>query len=248
MKKLLYLPTLLCLITLSIASTSKTEPLAVEFKAKDGLVISAETYFIESDKPMILLCHQAGYNKAEYAGIAPNLNTHGFSVMAIDQRSGGKLKGLKNETAERAKSKDLKTKYIDAEQDILAAIDYAYEQNGNKPIILWGSSYSAGLALHIAPKNNKVLAVIAFSPGDYFGKAKPNISKGLVGFTKPMFLSSARLESKRVKDLISETKLSKNQTHFIPVGLGRHGSSALWDSAKDHEEYWLALNNFLRQF
>lgn len=47
---------------------------------------------------MILLFHQAGSSKAEYATISPRLVAAGYSALAIDQRSGGELFGS-NETA-----------------------------------------------------------------------------------------------------------------------------------------------------
>jgi hypothetical protein len=40
-------------------------------------------------QPYILLSHQAGSNRAEYAPIAPRLVKPGFNCLAIDQRSGG---------------------------------------------------------------------------------------------------------------------------------------------------------------
>jgi alpha-beta hydrolase superfamily lysophospholipase len=219
----------------------------VEFPSLDGLTISANTYFMESEKPTILLCHQAGYNKAEYEDVAVELNKLGFSVMAIDQRSGGKVKGKRNLTHDRAKEEDKKTKYVDAEQDILAAINYAFKQSG-KPIILWGSSYSAGLSLLIAPSNKKVAAVMAFSPGNYYGKAKPDIQEVLKDFSKPMFVSSSKIEAGKTKKLLSNLTLNDKQFFFKPSGLGKHGSSALWPSSSNNEEYWTAVKSFLSQF
>lgn len=224
--------------------SNSTPPKTIEFASKDGLSITAHTYFIESDKPMILLCHQAGFNKAEYAEIAPQLNALGYSVMAIDQRSGGKRSGMENKTYNRAKRSDKNTKYIDAEQDILAAIDYAFKKSG-KPILLWGSSYSAGLALHILPTNNKVAATLVFSPGDYFGDNKSPIADGLKDMDKPMFVTSAKLEAKRTEKLLVNLKLNDKQIFFKPEGMGKHGSSALWESSKDHKEYWIAVKAFL---
>lgn len=247
MKSILYLLAAFLGYESSMFAQADGFPIRVEFPSKDGLVITANTYFIESEKPIILLCHQAGYNKTEYAEIAPKLNELGFSVMAIDQRSGGKLKGTRNETHDRAKEQGKARKYIDAEQDILAAIDYAYEKGG-KPIILWGSSYSAGLAMHIAPINEKVVAVLAFSPGDYFGKDKAPIADGLENFQKPMFVTSSKLEAGRTKKLLEGLELNDNQDLFIPKGIGKHGSSALWESSNDHLEYWKAVKMFLRQF
>ena len=248
MKHLLYTFGIAIMAACSLkGQTENTQVEKIEFPAEDGLLISANTYFIDSDKPMIVLCHQAGYNKTEYSEIAPKLNALGFSVMAIDQRSGGKLKGNKNETHDRAKEQGKGRKYVDAEQDILAAINYAHKKSG-KAIILWGSSYSAGLAMHIAPANDKVEGIMVFSPGDYYGKAKPPIADGLRNFEKPMFVTSSKLEAGRTKKLLENMSLSEKQVFFKPKGIGKHGSSALWSSSKDHKEYWVAVTSFLKNF
>ncbi|MBX9795833.1 MAG: alpha/beta hydrolase, partial [Sphingomonas sp.] len=42
---------------------------------------------------MLLLFHQAGSSKDEYAAIAPQLAADGYSALAIDARAGGDLFG-----------------------------------------------------------------------------------------------------------------------------------------------------------
>lgn len=49
-------------------------PEEVTFKATDGLLVTGNLYAIGKDKPVILLGHQAGYNREEYIDIAPKLN------------------------------------------------------------------------------------------------------------------------------------------------------------------------------
>lgn len=164
---LLFLSLLLTIVTYS----QKVTPGKITFPSIEGLPISANLYHNNDTFPVILLCHQAQYNKAEYDEIAITLYNKGFNLIAIDQRSGGTLFEKENETFERAKKLGKPTDYLDAEQDIQAAIEYAYKKY-NKEIILWGSSYSSTLALFLANSNNKVKAVIAFSPGDYFADKK----------------------------------------------------------------------------
>jgi len=217
----------------------------VKFKAKDGLEIEANLYEIDIDKPVILLCHQAGYNKFEYADIAPKLNEFGFNVMAIDQRSGGTFGGQNNATFERAKASKLETGFLNAEQDIEAAIDFLYEKYG-KEVILWGSSYSSSLALFIGAANDKVSAMISFSPGDYFGDAKPSLSTVFQSLEKPFLITSSKEEAKVLSSLIAGAKLSKMQSQFIPQGEGYHGSRALWEGQEGGAEYWSQVIEFLR--
>ncbi len=219
-------------------------PIPVEFPSLDSLMISAIIYEISKDSPVIVLCHQARFNKFEYDGIAQKLNELGFNCIAIDQRSGGPIGNKINETSIRAFEEGKATDYIDAEPDIIAAINYAVARYGN-PIILWGSSYSSTLALYIAAENDNVAAVVAFSPGNYLSEYKGSLLDVLYGFNKPMFVTSSKREAEGVKSLLQKVDMNENQILFEPTGEGHHGSRALWKSQPGGEEYWIAVNEFL---
>jgi alpha-beta hydrolase superfamily lysophospholipase len=219
-------------------------PLPVEFASKDGLAISAVIYKIDNTSPSILLCHQAGYNLHEYDEIAPKLNGLGFNCIAIDQRSGGVLNEFENQTANRALEQNLPVQYVDAEQDILAAINYTYGYF-KQPVILWGSSYSSALVLHIAAENENVKAVISFSPGDYFGDAKPLLKTTMQKMKLPYFITSSKDEADAIKDFLIGRRPSENQIHFTPEATGLHGSIALWENNPSQQEYWTAFEAFL---
>ncbi|PKQ61169.1 hypothetical protein BZG01_19820 [Labilibaculum manganireducens] len=194
----------------------------------------------------MLLCHQARFNKFEYAGIAERLNEMGFNCLAIDQRSGGPIGNTQNETYLRALKAAKGVDYLDAEADITAAIDYLTQEYSSK-VILWGSSYSSTLALYIAAKREDVSAVISFSPGDYLAETKGSLADVLEDFNKPMFLTSSNSEAKRVTDLLAKHKLLEKQVQFVPEGAGHHGSRALWKNQQGGEEYWVAITGFLNQ-
>jgi dienelactone hydrolase len=210
---------------------------------KDGVPVTVDLYAAESSKPFIILFHQAGYSRGEYKETAVKLNKMGYNCLAVDLRSGKEVKGVKNETAEVALSRNKPTNYIDAEQDMITAIDYVYQQT-NTPMIILGSSYSASLALKIAASSDKVAKVIAFSPGEYFGNDL-KISEYVSKINVPTFITSSKKESEAVKQLISLNN-SGNITHYIPKGEGKHGSSALWNENPNHQEYWLALLLFMK--
>lgn len=211
---------------------------------KDGVPVTVDLYAAESSKPFIILFHQAGYSRGEYKETALKLNKMGYNCLAVDLRSGKEVKGIKNETAEVALSRNKATNYIDAEQDMITAIDYVYQQT-NAPMIILGSSYSASLALKIAAVSDKVAKVIAFSPGEYFGNDL-KIAEYVSKINVPTFISSSKKESEAVKQLIALNNSGKI-THYIPKGEGKHGSSALWDENPNHQEYWLSLMLFLTQ-
>lgn len=209
---------------------------------KDGVPVTVDLYAADTSKPFIILFHQARYSRGEYKETALKLNKMGYNCLAVDLRSGKEVKGIKNETAEVALSRNKATNYIDAEQDMITAIDYIYQQT-NTPMIILGSSYSASLALKIAASSDKVAKVIAFSPGEYFGN-ELKIANYVSKINVPTFITSSKKESEGVKQLISLNNSGKI-THYIPRGEGKHGSSALWDDTSNHQEYWLALMMFL---
>lgn len=204
----------------------------VHLKSKDGLTITADLYKVEKPKGFILLCHRSHSNRGEYRETAPKLNKLGFSCLAIDQRSGMKVFGVVNETKERAKEKKLKTGYLDVKPDIEAAIDYSFKLNKKKPIIIFGSSYSASLALLILVENAKVKATIVFSPGEYLKGI--NLSEQIKSIDKPIFATSPKKEIKQVSEVLKFVE-KKHVTQFKPQVEGFHGSKTLWDEVKGNE-------------
>ncbi|WP_299890091.1 dienelactone hydrolase family protein [uncultured Lacinutrix sp.] len=222
----------------------KTLKETITFPSKDGLTITADVYKVNNKPVSILLCHQAGFSRGEYKDTAVKLNELGYSVMAIDQRSGNIANDIVNETAKLAKSKDLGTAFLDARQDIEAAIDYTYINNGNKEILLVGSSYSATLALLIANKNDKINAVAAFSPGEYFKGM--NIQESIKTLSKPVFVTASNNETKALEEMMSKVNKEK-LVHYKPKEKGIHGSRALWITTEGVDGYWKAFKSFLKQ-
>jgi len=226
-------------ILITAIDTAYTETLY--FKSEDGLRITADLYHIKKSAPIIVLCHQAGWSRGEYKEIGPKLNALGFNCLAIDQRSGGAVKGVDNETAKRAAEEGKSTDYIDAKQDIIAAIGKAKDLYGKK-VVLWGSSYSSALALIVATETEDVERVLSFSPGEYLGTV--NVNERIATLNKPAFFTSAKNEQGQTK-LLYDAIESDEKTHFIPAGNGEHGSKALWEEKTDNAEYWVAVKFFL---
>lgn len=222
----------------SILNAQKT----ISFFSKDGILITADLYFINDTLPYMILCHQAGSSRGEYLETASRFTKFGYNCISIDMRSGGDMNKIKNETAVNAKAKGRSTTYLDAAQDITAAIDYAYDIS-KKKVVLVGSSYSASLVMKIAVDNNDVKAVIAFSPGEYFGEHY-SLKDSVKTLTKPLFVTSSKTESEKVSELIKDVS-SKKKQQFTPSKTGAHGSKALWKETLNHQEYWLALMMFM---
>lgn len=218
--------------------------LKLSFPSKDGITITADWYPVSSELPTILLCHQNGYSRGEYSETALRLNKFGFNCLAIDQRVGNEVNGIKNETARAAMKRGLNPSYLDAEQDMIAALDYLYERY-KRPITILGSSYSASLALKIANNNPKVASVILFSPGEYFDD-KQLVNKSIQSFSKPIFVSSSLEESDAVTDLLKDVN-SRIKIQYIPASRGDHGSKVLWAESLYNQEYWIALMSYLNK-
>jgi pimeloyl-ACP methyl ester carboxylesterase len=220
----------------------------VYFSSIDGLRITAEYYKIHPDTvPLIILFHQAGWSRGEYIEIAPRLNQLGFNCLAVDLRSGKTVNNIDNETFLEAKKKMKETNYLAAETDIISAVDYAIDLAGDK-IILWGSSYSASLALKTAAQyQENINAVIAFSPGEYFrsfGKPVDYISKSVGYLNVATFIACAARERANCEKIFNSVP-SQNKVFFAPENSGNHGSSALWNIHIDSKEYWKAVESFL---
>jgi len=237
------------LIILSILyNVNEVQAEKVYFSSRDGLRITAEYYKIHADTvPLIILFHQAGWSRGEYLEIAPRLNQLGFNCLAVDLRSGKTVNNVDNETFLEAKKKMKETNYLAAETDIISSLEYALNIAGGK-VILWGSSYSASLALRVAAQYQEdISAVIAFSPGEYFrsfGKPTDFISTSVSNLEIATFITCAKREKENC-EIIYNSIPSKNKTIFIPDSPGNHGSSALWNIQYDSKEYWKAVESFL---
>jgi len=212
----------------------------------EGLKINADIYEIKDKKaPVILLFHQAGFSRGEYRETAPLLNDLGFNCIAIDQRSGKGVNGVKNEAFLEASKKGVGTNYPDAFPDLVATLTYAIEKYPSNKTIIWGSSYSASLVFVLAQKYpDKIAAVVAFSPGEYFKFEGKEIKVYAKSVKCPVFITSAKKEHNYWKGIYENISDGK-KSFFLPESDGTHGSRALWKSSPGNKEYWKALKLFL---
>jgi len=233
------------LLAISAINTALAQN-TITYPSKDGVTITADLYKIKKEAPFILLFHQAGWSRGEYQEIAPKLNQMGYHVLAVDQRSGGKINEIVNQTHIAAKKAGKNTQYADAFQDIEASIAYIKKQYRPKKIIIWGSSYSSALVLKYAGDYpNTVQAVLSFSPGEYFN-SKNYISHSAKNITIPVFITSSKQEKSSWSDIYDVIPSSKKQ-FYLPTSNGNHGSRALWEKFDDHHGYWQAVIYFLNQ-
>lgn len=197
---------------------------------------------------MILLFHQGGGNaRGEYGPIIPRLLREGYSLLAIDQRSGGERFGGKNRTVAALGNTD--ASYCDACADLRAALHFVRHQGFAGRLVAWGSSYSASLAIRLgAEYPTDVVAVVAFSPaaGGPMESCEPDshIAKLRVPLLVLRPASEMSLEVvRRQGDVLAQ------HGHEVYVAEnGIHGSSLLVpDRVKgDVEPHWRRVLAFIR--
>lgn len=217
----------------------------VTFKTDDNVTVTADHYVTSTQNPYIILLHQAGFSRGEYRETGPKFANLGFNCLAVDLRSGNEVNFIKNLTAASAQELGVKTDYMSAMTDIDAALDFVTKRS-KKTIIVVGSSYSASLALIAATENFRIGAVIAFSPGEYFGDSI-SVKELTRSIYVPILAMSTKLEYNdmaKMLDLVS----SKHLQLFRPInGAGVHGSKALWERNATSEQYWMAITQFISQ-
>ena len=219
----------------------------VTFLASDSLTVTADLYntFSQSNKYMLLF-HQAEYSRGEFEQTAIRLIKLNYNSLAVDLRYGNGVNFISNETAMLARSEGYPVTMMDCEKDILAAISYVYSIDSTAEIYLLGSSFSGSMCLKVAEDRSVIKAVIAYSPGEFFGSF--NVAEYISGLNIPTYIASSRSEYSYVAD-IAKNITSPTKILFRPENSnGEHGSKALWWNSNANEEYWLSLLFFLKDF
>jgi dienelactone hydrolase len=239
---------LLLSLKINLFSQIKT----ISFITPDKVIVAADIYDPNpAISPFIILFHQANYSRGEYLEIAPKLNGLGFNCMAVDLRSGEAINGIENKTWRFADSLGMETRYTDAYTDMRASVSYVKKKYPNTKIILFGSSYSASLAIKLASEYPQgISGVIAFSPGEYFAKFGWNREIIKISAAKvacPVFIASATSEQDSWK-AIYDAIPGQSKVSYVPASGGINGAKTLWNAFPESQEYWNALTNFLKRF
>ncbi len=236
-------PIILFLLFWSLIPPTKGQDKMI-FPASDSLPVTADFYPGNADEPYILLFHDEDGSRGEYRNIAPRLVRIGYNCLAVDLRQGKESHFVSDETARRADSLHLYPKKSDCLKDIEGAIRYAV-QRSHRPVVLFGSSFSASLCLLAAKNNPDVKAVVAFSPGEFF-KPQLSVRDSLQGYDKLTLVAGAKFEYPYLIE-ISENIPDDKKTIFVPSQAeGEHGINALSESNPASNDYWLSLLMFFR--
>lgn len=179
---------LLAAAVLPLCAAGGDGPEHVSFPAADGVTVHGDLHRPAGQpRGVLLLFHQAGANAREYAPTAPRLAALGWLCLAIDQRSGGMLFGVRNRTAAAAPGGQ---DFLDALPDLEAALAWARARYpAFRPAAL-GSSYSAALVFLLAARHPAdISAVLAFSPDEYLPGA--SVRDAAAKVRAPIYVTSA---------------------------------------------------------
>jgi dienelactone hydrolase len=224
----------------------------VQFMTNDKVMVTADLYAPHAaTAPVIILFHQATFSRGEYLEIAPKLNAMGFNCLAVDLRSGEAVNGIENKTWKFADSLKMQTRFIDAYTDMRAALAYAKRKYPGAKIILFGSAYSASLAIKLASDfPDGVAGVVAFAPEDNFSKFGWNrdiIQTSAAKIKCPVFIASS-VDEKENWQKIYDAIPVQTKVAFVPSTGGKHGAKTLWNVFPESGEFWLALKGFLARY
>ncbi len=161
----------------------------VSYQADDGVIIIAE-YLVPAGAtkpPVVLLLHQFGGNRGQWASLVPKLVAAGYAVLGADLRSFGQsTRALRDGREERYQLIDLD----DLEKDVAAAIAWlkTRPEIDDGRIAVIGASVGANMAYVAAGEFPEVKTAIAMSPsanprgGVLLGRNVPGFSPRSVLF------------------------------------------------------------------
>jgi len=225
----------------------------ISFYTPDSIKIFGDLYELDKKNSTILLFHQGGSNaQGEYAPIIPRLIENGFNVLTIDQRVGGQYYGSYNRTLANIPTNSFGDGYgyCDAYNNIENALDFIIESGftGNK--ILWGSSYSASLAIQLAnTRQHDISGVLAFSPaaGGSMKDCLPDPYFETLKIPLLLLRPPNEMENENAK---AQFELAKEHNHHTYVAKhGIHGSSMLVKERVGNEvdETWNVVLSFISE-
>jgi len=230
-----------------------TTPKQVNITTSDSIKLFGDLYHKNKSSKSILLFHQGGSNvRGEYRRIMPYLLNRDYNILAVDLRLGGQTYGSYNRTL--AELKDYNPfvdeyGYCDAYNNLEASLEYLIDEGYNNDIIVWGSSFSAALAIQLAAKRgNDISKVLAFSPPSSSAMQDCKPIKYFQEVKIPTLIIRPKSEADRETVLIQIDSAKKYNIRTYVASNGVHGSSIL-DSVRvgsSTEASWREINAFLK--
>jgi pimeloyl-ACP methyl ester carboxylesterase len=225
----------------------------ISFYTPDSIKIFGDLYELNKKETTILLFHQGGSNaRGEYASIIPKLIDEGFNILAIDQRVGGQYYGKYNRTLANIPTNGYGDGYgyCDAYNNLESALDYIIDSGFSGDKIIWGSSYSATLAIQLANNRQKdINGVLAFSPASGGSMKECLPDKYFESIKQPLIILRPpnEMENENSKFQFELANKYNHQTYIAKNGV--HGSSMLVKErvGNDVNDTWNVVYSFLNE-
>ncbi|MEK6807398.1 MAG: alpha/beta fold hydrolase [Nanoarchaeota archaeon] len=196
----------------------------ISIKAEDGIVIASYYYDNENPKANVLLLHALGRNKADWDGLAKELQKKGYAVLAVDFRAHGESWGAIGSQLDYQK-------FI---LDVKAGEFFLRTEHPSKELIIGGASIGANLGLQFASQNTdaNVTKLVLLSPGlDYKGIATDRF---IEDYSNYIFIAAAKDDIyayNSAQELSLRTASPASKRTFIFVDGIAHGTFLLNDKA-----------------
>jgi hypothetical protein len=223
---------------------AQPERSTVTFYSADSLLLTADEHIIYDSLACLVLIHEQESSRGEFNEIIDRFLKMNFNCLSVDIRNGGNSNFIPNETAKRARMEGVSKNREAVEEDIRAAISYAYQKSGEK-VILLGAGANGSLVLKAAREQDAVRAAIALSPGEFYMPLL-SIQDTISGIQKPLLVTSSRMEYPYIVELMSNVD-EDYKTIFAPENSeGERGTKALLSENPSNSEYWLAVLLFFK--
>ena len=156
--------TLILVLTALAASSGINFPATTSVIAADGATLSASWGVPNKASRGVVLVHQSGRNKEDFAGLAAALVRDGNAVITLDLRGHGGNVPTGKQAPELTQ-----TDYAAMVGDVRSAAQ-ALVAKGAKTLSFVGAELGANLVLNAAVDDSSVVSVVLLSPGlDYKG-------------------------------------------------------------------------------
>lgn len=216
------------------------------------LTLTAELYAVDGAKPetpFVVCLHGKRASRGEYRSIGPRLRELGYPSLAVDLRSGGSVKRVKNRTHRNLAVHGLDPHFLEVLPDIVTALRFAREHYAKGPLLLMGSAASASLALDVGALHPELVdGILAFSPGEFFaheGKPAHWTEERARAVVVPTFVAGTPDSADEVRRIYQA--LAGPKALHLPSQRGGFGVRVLWPENPLHEAAWEALGRFLQE-
>jgi len=221
----------------------------IELKNDKGKLIAGIESKVKNPKATILLLHGNEGNISNWSYFALPFINAGYHVILFDYQGYGKSTGKAN--------------HKNVVSDTELYLNYAFQNKGSEPLILWGFSIGGNLAVHIAQRNSEIIDYLVLE-----GAATSHTD--IATFSVPHIIKPAtRILVKspyKSKNIISELELPmliihSKEDEIAPYGMGKllyqnsNGNATFWTIDGKHchgildyqNEYISKINELINQ-